>query len=91
MTLAEFLPTVAHNPKLYLKIYEDTTHLITFDAASYEAISDILVAREIDKVTIAEETDVIKIILKPLPEPTPDPDPEPTPDNPDEPIEPEEP
>ena len=77
MTLAEFLPSVAHNPKLYLKIYEsDNTHLITFDAASYLAINDTLSAREIDKITIAEEQDVVKIILKPLPEPTPDPEPE---------------
>ena len=72
MTLAEFLPCVAHNPKLYLQIIDaDNKSLITFDAASYEAINDTLSAREIDKITIAEEEDLLKIILKALTIPVP--------------------
>ena len=68
MTLAEFLPAVAHNPKLYLQIIDsDNASLITFDATSYSAINDTLSAREIDKITIAEEDDLLKIILKAVP------------------------
>ena len=68
MTLAEFLPTVAHNPKLYLQIIDsDNTSLITFDAASYSAINNTLSSRDIDKITIAEENDLLKIVLKAVP------------------------
>ena len=83
MTLGDFLPLVAHNPKLSIKIMEaDNTAIITFDAAGYSAISAELNARDLDKITIAEivHDDVLfKLFLKELP-PEPEPEPEPTPD-----------
>lgn len=83
MKLSEFLPSIAHNPKLYLKIYDsDDSQIIAFEALGYQSLSSELSDRDVDKVTIAEEQDVLKIILKALPEPTPDPEPEPTPDDP---------
>lgn len=93
MTLIDFLPSIAHNPKLYLKIIEsDNTPLIYFDAAGYQSINTELGAREIDKITIAEEENVLKILLKMVPEPEPEPTPDPEPDdNPQDPEEPTDP
>lgn len=79
MTLTDFLPVIAHNPKLTFTIYEsDNSEVITFHAAGYEALSSELMARQIDKITVAEEgTRYLKLYLKALPTVEPEPEPEP--------------
>ena len=83
MTVKELLKSMAHNPGLIFTIYDDSEEVITFCAAGYEAISDTIGDRDVDKVTIAEDNGHIKLYLKALPtndEPE-EPEPEPTPDD----------
>ena len=95
MTVGEFLPLVAHNPKLDIKIIEsDNTSVIAFDVSGYKALNSELNSRDLDKVTIAEIVDdsiSFKLFLKEVP-PEPDPDPDPDPEDPTtDPTDPEDP
>lgn len=66
MTLGDFLPLIAHNPRLTFTIYEsDNSEIITFHAAGYQALSAELMTRQIDKITVAEEgPNYLKLYLK---------------------------
>lgn len=72
MNVRNLLALMAHNPALKFTIYDDNSEIITFEAAGYEAISDSVANRELDKITIAEERNYIKLYLKAISDVTPE-------------------
>ena len=85
MNVRNLLALMAHNPALKFTIYDDNAEIITFEAAGYEAINDTVANRELDKITIAEERNYIKLYLKAVPEVEPEPTPDEVPTDEDNP------
>lgn len=85
MFLSDLLPKLSKNPELKIRIVnDDGTDIVTFNAAGYPAVNDELNAREVDKVLLTEYSNLLKVLLQPIPTPPePEPEPEPTPDDPE--------
>ena len=61
MTLADLLRKVSMNPELKVRIIDDTTDIVTFNAAGYPAVNEELNARNVDKIIFADDMKLIKI------------------------------